>query len=128
MTAKKWLVVGLVCLSIIASYQAGKLAGEHSVKSILAKQKLAFQKEELAFRKEMEATRIKEAEENYRWLAIEKRKDRTYEALRDSSNRQTAAMLSAIQAMTDGVERMTPNLSGIPSIPELMREQGGPRQ
>ena len=128
MTAKKWLVVGIVCLSIIASYQAGKLAGEHSAKSILAKQKLAFQKEELAFRKEMEATRIKEAEENYRRLAIEKRKDRTYEALQASSDRQTAAMLSAIQAMTGGIEKMTPNMAGIPSIPELMREQGSSKQ
>ena len=97
-------------------------------KSILAKQKLAFQKEELAFRKEMEATRIKEAEENYRRLAIEKRKDRTYEALQASSDRQTAAMLSAIQAMTGGIEKMTPNMAGIPSIPELMREQGSSKQ
>ncbi|GEM_PF-5371669 len=118
MTAKKWWVVIALCTVFCIVFLSAEFRKER-----------AFQEEKEATRK-AEFTKLlriheeeKEADEKRR------REDRQQQLFdqrlaieRESADRQTAIMLSMMQALTSTNQNLTPDVGHIPSIPELMSE------
>jgi acetolactate synthase small subunit len=123
------------------------LLGGYSIKEVTNlfqqhganKRQFALSKEELNLQRKQMENEAKGTEKAYKAqrdmasdaydrARIEKTEDRignrelmTMQFSKDSSDRQTAMMLSMIQNIQNSGNQMRPSFTGVPSIPELLR-------